>query len=168
MWLVCFVSPDRFSYIFFLAKVKRNFYNKSMITQCPKCQKTQEIPNHYKGQLIKCLHCKEQFAAWEYREPSEIIIPYTPLPPKPPFPLREYFFNAIEVMAIIWLIFAFIGMMNVYAVFDHTPIYDYKDTLWRDMYEQIVKIHDGMDSRLFAIQCLLAGCLFCLASIAKK
>ena len=37
-----------------------------MLTQCPKCQKTQEIPGHYKGQLVKCLHCKSQFEAVDF------------------------------------------------------------------------------------------------------
>jgi hypothetical protein len=43
-----------------------------MLTQCPKCQKTQEIPDHYKGQLIKCLHCKAQFAAADFEMVPDI------------------------------------------------------------------------------------------------
>lgn len=41
-----------------------------MITQCPKCQKTQEIPDIYRGREIKCLHCKEPFTATEWVQPN--------------------------------------------------------------------------------------------------
>jgi hypothetical protein len=42
-----------------------------MITQCPKCQKMQDVPEPYRGKEVKCLGCKGAFSAVEYREPEE-------------------------------------------------------------------------------------------------
>jgi hypothetical protein len=44
-----------------------------MITQCPKCHKTQEVPDVYRGREIKCLHCKEPFNAKDWVQPENAL-----------------------------------------------------------------------------------------------
>jgi len=61
-----------------------------MITQCPKCLKTQEIPDPYRSKEVKCLHCKEPFTAVDFvAQPPPAVV----LPPVEPFGKR------LEIMA---------------------------------------------------------------------
>jgi hypothetical protein len=141
-----------------------------MITQCPKCQKMQDVPEPYRGKEVKCLGCKGAFSAVEYRdpeEPREVILtpePEVGHPENAPIPWRIVMFTAIQIAAVGWFVAAIIHADQSVA----SNAYQYNDGLMRSVYERIVWMH--YDLRFFgaAIQYLLSGCLFCLAQIAKR
>ena len=43
-----------------------------MQTQCPKCLKVFEIPDHYLNKTVKCEGCKAEFCAIKYVEPLKL------------------------------------------------------------------------------------------------
>ena len=137
-----------------------------MITQCPKCQKTQEIPDHYKGQLVKCLHCKEQFAAWEYKDPADIVLPNPPVHPEyVPIPWREIFYGLLRIVAVIWFIAAAVGGIMADYGYSMASNEYYTSHPYTDYQSDVLC---AINAASATIQCLLAASLFCLASIAKK
>jgi len=76
-----------------------------MITQCPKCQKTQNIPDAYNGREIKCTACKQPFEAIPYLDIVVSQLPPDPpaTSPSPPRPPEEPALCGV-LMFLAWLI----------------------------------------------------------------
>jgi len=141
-----------------------------MKTQCPACQKLQDIPDAYKGRKIKCTACKQPFEAIPFLDIIVSQLPPDP-PAKPPSPPKLAIYTPglsrfLQVIAVIWFIGAIMTIISNSSYWSYPSVYVYKDSLWRDMYEQIIEIRKENYSTQCAIQALLSIIIFCLVEIS--